>query len=97
MSLAGNLTRRDQNFLFVTKKTAKYFQMKRNPRKLPWTMFYRHLHRKGNANEDAKKSKVRSYTSPPPPYSPCSLRFAVPASALLPCCSVVSPASPLRT
>jgi len=33
--------------------------MKRNPRKLPWTMFYRHLHRKGNANEDAKKSKVR--------------------------------------
>ena len=39
--------------------------MKRNPRKLPWTMFYRHLHRKGNANEDAKKSKV----PPPPPTS----------------------------
>jgi hypothetical protein len=85
--------------LFVTKKTAKYFQMKRNPRKLPWTMFYRHLHRKGNANEDAKKSKVCSYAShpPTPPHSPCSLRFAVLASALLPCCSVVSPASPLRT
>jgi len=49
----------NRNFLFVTKKTAKYFQMKRNPRKLPWTMFYRHLHRKGNSNEDAKKNKVR--------------------------------------
>jgi large subunit ribosomal protein L24e len=52
-----------QNFLFVTKKTAKYFQMKRNPRKLPWTQFFRHLHRKGNASEDAKKNKVRRHAT----------------------------------
>jgi hypothetical protein len=63
-----------QNFLFVTKKTAKYFQMKRNPRKLPWTQFYRHLHRKGNANEDAKKSKVgRTPAVSPHRHSPSLL------------------------
>lgn len=37
--------------------------MKRNPRKLPWTLFFRRLHKKGTVEEEKKKKMKRAAVS----------------------------------
>eukprot|EP00296_Roombia_truncata_P001824 JP437661.1.p2 GENE.JP437661.1~~JP437661.1.p2 ORF type:complete len:155 (-),score=57.51 JP437661.1:72-536(-) len=47
-------------FLFIDAKCAASYHMKRNPRKLCWTQFYRKLHKKGAQEETSKRRKNRS-------------------------------------
>jgi large subunit ribosomal protein L24e len=49
-------------FIFIGRKENRYFAMKRNPRKLPWTQWYRKMHKKGTAAEEATKRRVRKAT-----------------------------------
>lgn len=42
-------------FRLLNGKCATHFLSKKNPRKFHWTVFFRRLHKKGNAEEVAKK------------------------------------------
>merc|ERR1711998_434261 len=46
-------------FLFINGKSEASLLMKRNPRKISWTQFYRRLHKKGQTEETAKKRAAR--------------------------------------
>merc|ERR1719152_392580 len=46
-------------FLFINGKAEASLLMKRNPRKISWTQFYRRLHKKGQTEETAKKRAAR--------------------------------------
>jgi len=50
-------------FRFINGKNEASFHMKRNPRKLNWTMFYRRLRKKGTQEDQLKKAKKRVVTS----------------------------------
>jgi large subunit ribosomal protein L24e len=50
-------------FLFIARKENRYFGMKRNPRKLPWTQWYRKMHKKGTSAEEVSKRKTRKTAS----------------------------------
>lgn len=47
-----------RTFTFISKKCTSYFHMKRNPRKINWTVVYRRVHKKG-AVEDVKRRRAR--------------------------------------
>jgi large subunit ribosomal protein L24e len=42
-------------FRLLNAKCAAHFKSKKNPRKFSWTVFYRRLHKKGSAEEVAKR------------------------------------------
>ncbi|KAJ1472653.1 ribosomal protein L24e-domain-containing protein [Baffinella frigidus] len=48
-----------KSFRFINAKTAASFTMKRNPRKIAWTIFYRRLRKKGTQEDALKKAKKR--------------------------------------
>ena len=48
-----------QTFIFGSGKAEASFLMKRNQRKISWTMFYRRLHKKGLTEDVSKRKKVR--------------------------------------
>jgi hypothetical protein len=52
-----------QTFRFINGKNEACFHMKRNPRKLNWTLFYRRLRKKGTQEDVLKKAKKRIVTS----------------------------------
>ena len=52
-----------KSFRFINGKTEACFHMKRNPRKLSWTLFYRRLRKKGTQEDVLKKAKKRIVTS----------------------------------
>merc|ERR1712205_264473 len=52
-----------KSFRFINGKTEACFHMKRNPRKLNWTLFYRRLRKKGTQEDVLKKAKKRIVTS----------------------------------
>merc|ERR1712205_267650 len=52
-----------RSFRFINGKTEACFHMKRNPRKLNWTLFYRRLRKKGTQEDVLKKAKKRIVTS----------------------------------
>merc|ERR1712048_679580 len=45
---------------FLSKKAQRSFLMKRNPRKISWTVLYRKKHKKGTSEEVAKKRTRRT-------------------------------------
>merc|ERR1711936_66105 len=47
-------------FTFLSKKSERSFLMKRNPRKISWTVLYRKKHKKGTQEEVAKKRTRRN-------------------------------------
>jgi len=47
-------------FNFLSKKSQRSFMMKRNPRKISWTVLYRKKHRKGTQEEISKKRTRRN-------------------------------------
>eukprot|EP00794_Sanderia_malayensis_P000188 gene188-801_t len=47
-------------FNFLNKKCERSFLMKRNPRKITWTVLYRKKHKKGTQEEVAKKRTRRT-------------------------------------
>merc|ERR1712167_509338 len=48
-----------RTFIFSTGKAEAPFLMKRNQRKISWTMFYRRLHKKGLSEDVSKKRTVK--------------------------------------
>ncbi|EKX46568.1 large subunit ribosomal protein L24e_1, cytoplasmic [Guillardia theta CCMP2712] len=48
-----------KSFRFINAKNEASFHMKRNPRKLNWTLFYRRLRKKGTQEDQLKKAKKR--------------------------------------
>merc|ERR1712216_598063 len=46
-----------RTFIFGSGKAEASFLMKRNQRKISWTMFYRRLHKKGLSEDVSKKSQ----------------------------------------
>merc|ERR1719282_614170 len=53
------LVRADQrSHWIINKKIEKHFLDKKNPRKVPWTMVYRKIHKKG-LTEDTKRKRTR--------------------------------------
>lgn len=44
-----------QCYIFLSAKCEKNFKMKRNPRKINWTVLYRRKHKKGLLEEEKKK------------------------------------------
>merc|ERR1712070_1066722 len=48
-----------RTFIFSTGKAEASFLMKRNQRKISWTMFYRRLHKKGLSEDVSKKRTVK--------------------------------------
>ena len=52
-----------QTFIFSTGKAEASFLMKRNQRKISWTMFYRRLHKKGLSEDVSKKRTVRRHAA----------------------------------
>lgn len=49
-----------KTFTFINKKCERSFLMKRNPRKVKWTVLYRRKHKKGIVEEAAKKRSRRT-------------------------------------
>ncbi|XP_035909538.1 60S ribosomal protein L24 [Anopheles stephensi] len=49
-----------KTFTFLNKKCERSFLMKRNPRKVKWTVLYRRKHKKGIVEEAAKKRTRRT-------------------------------------
>lgn len=49
-----------KTFTFINKKCERSFLMKRNPRKVKWTVLYRRKHKKGIEEEAAKKRTRRT-------------------------------------
>lgn len=49
-----------QTFTFLDKKCERSFLMKRNPRKVTWTVLYRRKHKKGIEEEQVKKRSRRT-------------------------------------
>lgn len=49
-----------QTFTFINKKCERSFLMKRNPRKVKWTVLYRRKHKKGIEEEQARKRTRRT-------------------------------------
>lgn len=49
-----------QSFTFLNQKCERSFLMKRNPRKVTWTVLYRRKHKKGIEEEAAKKRTRRT-------------------------------------
>lgn len=49
-----------QTFTFINKKCERSFLMKRNPRKVKWTVLYRRKHKKGFEEETTKKRTRRT-------------------------------------
>lgn len=49
-----------KTFTFINKKCERSFLMKRNPRKVKWTVLYRRKHKKGMVEEAAKKRTRRT-------------------------------------
>lgn len=47
-------------FNFLNKKCERSFMMKRNPRKITWTVLYRKKHKKGQQEEVTKKRTRRN-------------------------------------
>ena len=47
-------------FNFLNKKCERSFMMKRNPRKITWTVLYRKKHKKGQQEEVTKKRTRRT-------------------------------------
>merc|ERR1712189_48149 len=47
-------------FNFLSKKSQKSFMMRRNPRKISWTVLYRKKHKKGTQEEISKKRTRRT-------------------------------------
>merc|ERR1712121_324987 len=47
-------------FNFLSKKAERSFLMKRNPRKISWTVLYRKKHKKGTQEEVTKKRTRRN-------------------------------------
>merc|ERR1712121_393413 len=47
-------------FNFLSKKSERSFLMKRNPRKISWTVLYRKKHKKGTQEEISKKRTRRT-------------------------------------
>eukprot|EP00004_Rigifila_ramosa_P027113 TRINITY_DN868_c0_g1_i1.p1 TRINITY_DN868_c0_g1~~TRINITY_DN868_c0_g1_i1.p1 ORF type:complete len:165 (-),score=48.38 TRINITY_DN868_c0_g1_i1:57-551(-) len=47
-----------KTFIFLNGKCQASFLMKRNPRRINWTLFYRRLHKKGQT-EEVQKRKTR--------------------------------------
>merc|ERR1711991_759170 len=44
-----------KQYWIINKKIEKHFWDKKNPRKVPWTMVYRKIHKKGLAEESKRK------------------------------------------
>ena len=61
--LTGEVRVSRQTFRFINGKNEACFHMKRNPRKLNWTLFYRRLRKKGTQEDVLKKAKKRIVTS----------------------------------
>lgn len=55
-----DLRLRFQTFTFLDKKCERSYLMKRNPRKVTWTVLYRRKHRKGIEEEASKKRTRRT-------------------------------------
>lgn len=49
-----------QSYTFLNQKCERSFLMKRNPRKVTWTVLYRRKHKKGIEEEAAKKRTRRT-------------------------------------
>ncbi|CAO1354028.1 unnamed protein product [Diamesa hyperborea] len=49
-----------KTFTFINKKCERSFLMKRNPRKVKWTVLYRRKHKKGIEEETTKKRTRRT-------------------------------------
>ncbi|EDS30024.1 60S ribosomal protein L24 [Culex quinquefasciatus] len=49
-----------KTFTFINKKCERSFLMKRNPRKVKWTVLYRRKHKKGIVEEATKKRSRRT-------------------------------------
>lgn len=49
-----------KRFNFLNKKSERSFLMKRNPRKISWTVLYRKKHKKGTQEEVSKKRTRRN-------------------------------------
>jgi len=49
-----------QPFMFLSAKCEKSHAMKRNPRKINWTVLYRRKHKKGQQEEVSKKRTRRT-------------------------------------
>merc|ERR1711994_128809 len=55
-----HVTRDGRSFVFINAKCEKSHLMKRNPRKINWTVLYRRKHKKGQQEEVAKKRTRRT-------------------------------------
>merc|ERR1712165_172014 len=55
-----HVTRDGRAFVFINAKCEKSHLMKRNPRKINWTVLYRRKHKKGLQEEVAKKRTRRT-------------------------------------
>lgn len=49
-----------QTFTFLNKKCERSYLMKRNPRKVTWTVLYRRKHKKGIEEETTRKRTRRT-------------------------------------
>lgn len=49
-----------QSFTFLNKKCERSYLMKRNPRKVTWTVLYRRKHKKGIEEEQTRKRTRRT-------------------------------------
>jgi hypothetical protein len=55
-----------QSFRFINGKNEACFHMKRNPRKINWTLFYRRLRKKGTQVQNSFSLPLLACFSPPP-------------------------------
>merc|ERR1719277_1125865 len=55
-----HVTRDGRPFVFINAKSEKSHLMKRNPRKINWTVLYRRKHKKGQQEEVSKKRTRRT-------------------------------------
>ncbi len=59
-----------QSFRFINGKNEACFHMKRNPRKINWTLFYRRLRKKGTQVQNFVSFSLPASLSPPRPRGP---------------------------
>ena len=59
-----------QSFRFINGKNEACFHMKRNPRKINWTLFYRRLRKKGTQVQNLLSSSLPLLSCLSPPASP---------------------------
>jgi large subunit ribosomal protein L24e len=65
-----------QVFRFISSKSESLFLQRKNPRKISWTVVYRRMHKKGLAEEVAKKRSRKNVKAQVSTLPPRALAFA---------------------